>query len=97
MELEVDFHDEREFERWLRRTGGGNPGRIAGKLALVASHGGAQVGMPLVRVLGAGLHELRVDGWRVYFVQDPRTLTVLCAGTKDTQRRDIDRARRRMR
>lgn len=79
MELEVDFHDEREFERWPRRTGGG-----------------AIVGMPTVRSIDRHLHEIRVGGWRVYFTQRAGSLVVLCGGSKDTQQRDIARARRRM-
>lgn len=97
MELEVVFHDEREFERWLRRTGGVNPGRIAGKVALVATQGGAIVGTPTVRSIGNGLHEIRVGVWRVYFVRRDGSLVILCAGSKDTQHRDIARARRRIR
>jgi putative component of toxin-antitoxin plasmid stabilization module len=52
--------------------------------------------MPLVRFLGAGLHELRVSKFRVYFVYGPETLHVLAQGEKDTQVRDIARARRRI-
>ena len=96
MALEVEFHDEREFERWLRRMGGEAMGRVAGKIALVAEHGGAIVGMPTVRSLGGGLHEIRVGIWRVYFTQHSGVLYVLCSGRKDTQSRDIDRARRRI-
>jgi putative addiction module killer protein len=96
MEMEVEFHDEREFERWLRRAGGITTGRIAGKLALVAMHGGARVGMPTVRMLGGGLYEIRVGVWRVYFMQRGTRLIVLCGGTKDSQPRDITRTRRRM-
>jgi putative addiction module killer protein len=96
MRVEVVFHNERAFERWLRRTGGDGPGRIAGKIALVAEHGGAVVGMPLVRSLGGDLHEIRITTWRIYFAQEGAEMTVLCAGTKDTQQRDIARARGRM-
>jgi len=48
------------------------------------------------RPVGSGVQELRFaagGGCRVYFGQDgARVVVILCAGTKRTQRRDIDRA-----
>lgn len=43
-----------------------------------------------------GLGELRLDygpGYRLYFWKRRSVLVLLCGGRKDTQKRDIDRAR----
>ena len=49
------------------------------------------------KALGRGLHELRIDygpGYRVYFAyRGAAVVILLCAGDKDTQARDIRRAR----
>lgn len=49
-----------------------------------------------VRPIGKGLSELRLDvgpGYRVYYLQDGDTLTLLlCGGDKSTQQKDIDKA-----
>jgi putative addiction module killer protein len=46
--------------------------------------------------VGRGISELRIDygpGYRVYFIRrGPVVIVLLCAGTKRTQRADIDRA-----
>jgi putative addiction module killer protein len=51
-----------------------------------------------VRPVGGGVSEMRIDygpGYRVYFVQSGKALVVLLAGGgKDTQDRDIVRARK---
>ena len=48
------------------------------------------------KVIGAGVWELRVHfgpGYRIYFGRDGDAFVVLlCAGTKRSQKRDIDRA-----
>ena len=50
-----------------------------------------------VKSVGGGLHELRIDygpGYRVYFVYEGLAVVILlCGGDKDTQGRDIKRAR----
>lgn len=47
--------------------------------------------------VGDGIYELRIHygpGYRVYFLRERTTLVVLlCGGDKDSQRRDIERAR----
>ena len=46
--------------------------------------------------LGGGVHELRIPvgkGYRVYFAQRGRTVSLLMGGHKGTQKRDIARAR----
>ena len=50
-----------------------------------------------VKALGDGLHEARIfygPGYRLYFIQDGKTLIVLLSGgDKGSQRRDIEKAR----
>ena len=50
------------------------------------------------KAIGGGLRELRIHsgpGYRLYFVQRQRVVIVLlCAGSKSTQAKDIERARR---
>lgn len=49
------------------------------------------------RPVGEGIHELRIDfgpGYRVYFGRKGRSLVILlCAGSKKTQRKDIEAAK----
>ncbi len=52
----------------------------------------------VVRSLGEGVHEMKIDfgpGYRVYFVEraDGSIVVLLCGGDKDTQPRDIVRAK----
>ena len=47
------------------------------------------------RAVGGGVYELRLDfgpGFRIYFTRSGNTITLLCAGNKSTQNRDIERA-----
>jgi len=50
-----------------------------------------------VKALGDGLHEARIfygPGYRLYFIQEGKTLIVLLSGgDKGSQRRDIERAK----
>ncbi len=50
-----------------------------------------------VKPIGQGISELRIDygpGYRIYFVQRGRALIILlCAGDKQTQTRDIKKAK----
>lgn len=94
--MRIEFHDERAFERWLASLAPERAGRVVEKLVYVAEHDGSRIGMPLVRGLGHGLHELRVAGLRRYFTERDGAITVLAAGRKDTQQLDIARARRRL-
>jgi putative addiction module killer protein len=94
--MRIEFHDGSEYRKWLRSIGDDAAGRVAGKVEFVASLGGIRVGLPLVRSLGHGLFELRVSIYRVYFTQTGPALLILTTGVKDTQVRDIARARRRL-
>ncbi len=51
-----------------------------------------------VEPIGNGLSELRIDhgpGYRVYYLEQGMMLIlILCAGTKQTQRKDIAKAKR---
>ena len=65
------------IDRQIRRLSLGNPGDV--------------------RPVGGGVSELRIDygpGYRVYFLQRGEALVILLAGgDKDSQPRDIERAR----
>jgi putative addiction module killer protein len=49
-----------------------------------------------VEAVGKGVSELRIhfgSGYRVYYKQQGDTVTILCAGTKDSQDADIKNAK----
>lgn len=83
-----------EFDEWLA---GLKDGTVRG--AVVARIARLAVGLPGdAESVGDGVTELRIHlgaGWRVYYTQRGRIVVVLlCGGTKDTQKRDIKRARK---
>lgn len=92
--VDVLHHDPREFERWMSRLSPIDRTRIAKKVHLLM-YAGANLTMPNVRRLGNGLCELRVDKFRLYFTIEVDTARLLSYGSKDTQQRDIARARKR--
>ena len=82
------------FDRWLRKLRDRQAVNriIARLLAAEDGHLGD------VRAVGSGVSEMRIHhgpGYRIYFVRRGAELIVLlCAGDKDSQRRDIERAKR---
>jgi len=91
--MELDVVRTPTFERWLGRLRD-NRARavIARRIDRVA-----EGNLGDVRSVGEGVSELRVDsgpGYRIYFTRRGDTLVVLlCAGDKDSQDRDIARAK----
>ena len=82
------------FDRWLRRLRDRQAvNRIVARL-LAAEDGH----LGDVRSVGGGVSEMRIQhgpGYRVYFIMRGAELIVLlCGGDKDSQRRDIERAKR---
>ena len=50
-----------------------------------------------VRAIGGGISELRIHHgprYRLYFLRDGDTVVLLAGGDKDSQQRDVERARR---
>ena len=82
------------FDRWLRRLRDrqGVNRIVARLLAAEDGHLGD------VRSVGGGVSEMRIQygpGYRVYFItRGAELIILLCGGDKDSQRRDIERARR---
>lgn len=82
------------FDRWLRRLRDRQAiNRIVARLLAVESgHLGD------VRSVGDGVSEMRVHhgpGYRIYFItRGAEVIVLLCGGDKDSQRRDIERAKR---
>ncbi len=82
------------FDRWLRRLRDRQAvNRIVARL-LAAEDGH----LGDVRPVGGGVSEMRIQygpGYRIYFItRGAEVIVLLCGGDKDSQRRDIERARR---
>lgn len=96
--VEIIFHDEGEFDRWFGRLGPTDKVRVLqaiDKLQVSAT----PIGMPHGRRLSRNIWELRPQSGRsslrIYYGVSGGMAHLLAFGTKDTQRRDIDRARGR--
>ena len=82
------------FDRWLHRMRDRQAiNRIVARLLAVEDgHLGD------VRPVGDGVSEMRVQygpGYRIYFIkQQAKLVILLCGGIKDSQRRDIQKAKR---
>ena len=82
------------FDRWLRRMRDRQAiNRIVARLLAVEDgHLGD------VRPVGDGVSEMRIQygpGYRIYFIkQQAKLVILLCGGIKDSQRRDIQKAKR---
>ena len=89
----LEVRQTEEFDNWLRRL----RDRTARSRILVRIRRLALSNPGDVKPVGAGLSEMRIDygpGYRVYFTQrGPVLVVVLCGGDKDSQERDIKRAR----
>ena len=81
------------FERWLRRLRDRRTiARINARLRLAS-----QGDLGDTRSVGDGIQEMRIHsgpGYRLYFIREGAVVIVLlCGGDKDSQSRDIERAR----
>ncbi len=82
------------FDRWLRRLRDLQAVEriVARLLAAEDGHFGD------VRPVGDGVSEMRIrhgPGYRIYFIaQGAELIVLLCGGDKDSQQRDIERAKR---
>ena len=82
------------FDRWLGRLRDRQAvNRIVARL-LAAEDGH----LGDVRSVGSGVSEMRIQigpGYRIYFItRGAELIILLCGGDKDSQRRDIERAKR---
>ena len=82
------------FDRWLRRLRDRQAvHRIVARLLAVEDGN-----LGDVRSVGGGVSEMRIQhgpGYRIYFImRNAELIVLLCGGDKDSQRRDIVRARR---
>ena len=82
------------FDRWLRRLRDRQAvDRIVARL--LAAEGGH---LGDVRSVDDGVSEMRIHhgpGYRVYFItRGAEVIVLLCGGDKDSQQRDIERAKR---
>lgn len=96
--VDIRHLDESEFAKWFRHLGAVEQAKATWELDLLMA-AGAALGMPHVRDLGGGLRELRVRAGqqpRMYFVITGGVAVFLTYGRKDTQERDMRRARGRM-
>jgi len=80
------------FDRWLHRLRDRRAVQriVARLLAAEEGHLGD------VRAVGGGVAEMRIQhgpGYRLYFITRATELIVLLCGDKDSQRRDIERAK----
>ena len=81
------------FDRWLHRLRDRRAVQriVARLLAAAEGHLGD------VRAVGGGVSEMRIQqgpGYRIYFItRGPELIVLLCGGDKDSQRRDIERAK----
>ena len=81
------------FDRWLDRLRDRQAIHriVARLLAVEDGHLGD------VRTVGGGVSEMKIHhgpGYRIYFIpRDVKLIVLLCAGDKDSQRRDIERAK----
>jgi len=80
------------FDTWLLSLRGNNgKGRILARLKRAESGN-----LGDFKVLGSGLHEMRIDcgpGYRLYFMKEKnRIIVLLSGGSKATQGKDIEKA-----
>ncbi len=89
----IEVRYSAEFGKWLKKLRDANAyARIVQRIRRLERGNPGDV-----KSIGGGLHELRIDygpGYRVYFIDEGLAVVILlCGGEKNTQGRDIRRAR----
>lgn len=89
----VEVIQSATFERWLQRL---RDRRAVASINIRLAN--VRLGnLGDTRLVGSGISEMRIHygpGYRLYFMREGETVVVLlCGGDKDTQKRDIQRAK----
>lgn len=94
MTFSIKYSDKKNFEKWFDSLPADVAGAVLEKLRRLES--GQK---NLLKSLGDGLYELRIfqrPGYRIYGTFASSTFVIIGYGTKDSQKRDIRRAKRQI-
>lgn len=86
--------DPARYDKWTKRIDAQIVARIVQKVRLLKAHG-LDWGEGHVRRIEGNLYELKVSKYRLYFRYEGTTARFVDFGEKDTQGRDIQRAKGR--
>ena len=92
--MRVRHRDDGEYEKWVKSIEQREFSKVARRLLLLSDLG-RLLGMPTVRRIDGEVSEVRSGKYRLYFTLTESEAIFLAYGEKDTQQRDIERARQR--
>jgi putative component of toxin-antitoxin plasmid stabilization module len=94
--MRIRHRDEREYEKWSNGIDDREIAKIGRRLEMLRLFG-IDIGMPTVRRIDGEVSEVRSGKYRLYFTVVDAEAVCIAYGEKDTQQRDIERARQRAR